>query len=508
MVPVYVGWLSLIPAVIAIGLALITKEVVFSLVIGIFSGTLIYSAAMGQNLFFGSIMNFINITVQSVDFSVLLLLALLGSLIYLISISGGQYALGKWVMKHVKSKTGVLIASTIASCCIFISPSFHILSVGAVIRPLCDSAKVSRAKLAYILDATAAPTACIAPVSTWIAGIIATFPATTLFSNGLAAFYQSIPWNMYCLASIFMSFWVAFPRHDFGSMVAYERKADAGDLGIAGDESIGQLKEGDIKGGIIDMVLPLALLLVLTFVFILYTGGMWQTTNVITEAMAKTSTTKAMCDATLVTLILTGFFYVVRKIIDFKTFLNSLAMGTISMVNISIIIVLAWSISGVCRKLLLTGDFVSNLIQNSNFTLGFLPVMLFFISCLLSFATGSSWGTFGIVLPLAFSICETVAPELIVIGIAAVLGGSTFGDHCSPISDTTVMASGVADVNHIVHVGTQLPYALTCAFAASAGYLVAGFTANIMLTLIVFISVLLGVSIVWARISNRKSETV
>lgn len=502
MEAVYVGWLSIIPAIVAIGLALWTKEVILSLVIGIFSGTMIYSYAMGQNIVIGTFSNAIDIIIQSVDFSVLLLLGLLGALIYLISISGGQFALGRLVTKRVKTKTGTLLATAVANCCIFISPSFHVLSVGAVCRPLCDNAKVSRAKLSYMLDATGAPTACIAPVSTWLAGIIAFFPATGMFSNKMSAFFQSIPFNTYCIASILMVFWFCFPKHDFGPMAKYERIAEeTGDLGLLNPDD--KIAEGEGKGSAIDMILPLLVLIGLTVFFMLYSGGMWTEGKSVSDAMANAATTKSMCRAALATLIFTFALYIPRKIVTFKDFMNGIGKGVSSMNSIIIIITLAWGIGGTCRNLLMTGDFVTNVIQNSSFHVGLLPVSMFLISCLLSFATGSSWGTFGIILPLAFSICEKVAPGLSLICVAAVLGGSTFGDHCSPISDTTVMASGVADVSHIVHVQTQLPYALTAAAAACIGYIVAGFTANLLLTLVVSYGILFGTLIILGRRYNK-----
>ncbi len=504
MEAVYVGWLSIIPAVVAIGLALLTKEVILSLVLGIFSGTMIYSVATGQNIIIGTFTNAINIIIQSVDFPILLLLGLLGALIYLISISGGQFALGRLVTKRVKTKTGTLLATAVANCCIFISPSFHVLSVGAVCRPLCDNARVSRAKLSYMLDATGAPTACIAPVSTWLAGIIAFFPATGIFANKMGVFFQSIPFNTYCIASIIMVFWFCFPKHDYGPMAHYERMAEKeGNLGIL-HPTTEAIKEEETKGSAIDMILPLVLLIGLTIFFMLYSGGMWTEGYSLTEAMANAATTTSMCAAGLVTLVLTFILYIPRKVVTFKEFTDGIGKGVSSMNSIAIIMTLAWGIGGTCRNLLMTGDFVAHIVEESSFHLGLLPIVLFLISCLLSFATGSSWGTFGIILPLTFSICEGVSPELIIICIAAVLGGSTFGDHCSPISDTTVMASGVADVNHIVHVQTQLPYALTAAGVACIGYLVVGFTMNLLLTIVVSYGLLFIVLIILGRKYAKK----
>lgn len=503
MESVYVGWLSIIPAIVAIGLALATKEVVLSLILGIFSGTLIYSGVLEQNIFVGTITNAISIIIESADFSVLLLLGLLGTLIHLISIGGGQFALGRLVTSRVKTKTGTLLASAIASCCVFISPSFHVLSVGAVCRPICDNARVSRAKLSYMLDATGAPAACIAPVSTWLAGIIAFFPATALFSNSMSAFFQSIPFNIYCIANIIMVFWFCFPKHDYGPMVKYELAAEKEEKSGRMDAENSPETE-NTRGTAKDMLIPLFVLIGLTVFFMLYSGGMWTEGHTLFEAMANSSTTKSMCAATLVTLIITFFLYIPRKIVSFKEFTGGISKGVSSMTSIMIIITLAWGIGGTCRKLLLTGDFVANIVKESSFHLGLLPVTFFLISSILSFATGSSWGTFGIMLPLAFPICESAAPELIIICIAAVLGGSTFGDHCSPISDTTIMASGVAGIDHIVHVQTQLPYALTAAGAACLGYIVAGLTTNIFLTIIVSYASLFAALIILGRHFNKQ----
>lgn len=480
MESVYAGWLSIIPAVVAIGLALLTKQVILSLVVGICSGTLIYSAFLGQNLIIGTITNTIQILLTSVDFSLLLVLGMLGAFMYLLELSGGQHALGQWMAKRVKGKKGALLVTAVVSCFLFISDAFHVLAMGAICRPLCDEAKVSRSKLAYMLDATSAPTCCIGPVGTWVAGICACFPATALFSNNISVFFQQIPYNIYCITCILMVFWISFPNHDYGPMLQHEKdmEGDVDDTAKSVDYRVGK---------VCDMLIPLIILVAGTVFFMLWTGGLWTENRGIFDAFSNAYTMLSICSASLVAIVVMFIMYVPAKTVSFKEFMDGISMGVDSMSSICTLMVFAWGIGGTCRQLLQTGPFVADLISGSSFPLALLPAIFFIIAALLSFATGTSWGTFGIMLPLAFPICELAAPHLIVICISAVLGGSTFGDHCSPISDSTILSSAVAKVEHMVHVETQLPYALTSASAAIIGYLIAGFTANVFLTLAVSI---------------------
>lgn len=478
MESVYAGWLSVLPAIIAIGLALITKQVILSLVIGICSGTLIYSVLLGQNALFGTITNAIQILIDSVDFSLLLVLGMLGAFIYVLEMSGGQHAVGQWALKHFKTKQHSLLVTAIISLFLFISDAFHVLAMGAITKPICDNAKVSRAKLSYMLDATSAPTCCIGPVGTWVAGICACFPATTLFSNNMEVFFKQIPFNLYCITCVLMVFWICFPDHDYGPMLKYE---DHPEDCIDPDVAVPEYKVGKSR----DMLVPLGILIFGTVFFMLWTGGMWTEGHSITEAFSNASTMKSICSACLVAIVVEFAMYVPTKTMSFKSFMDGIGKGVDSMSGICMLMVLAWGIGGTCRNLLQTSTFVADFITTSSFPLELLPVTFFVISALFSFATGTSWGTFGIMLPLAFPICEEAAPELIVVCIAAVLGGSTFGDHCSPISDSTILSSGVAGVPHMIHVETQLPYAMTSAAVTAVGYIVAGFTNNLFITLAV-----------------------
>ena len=500
MDPIYVGWLSIIPPVLAIGLALLTKEVIISLVMGILSGTLIYTVALGGNVVMDTITYAFKLMTNQVDIGLILVMGMLGAIVEVISRSGGQHAMANWAKTRFHSKTSSQLATVLVGSCLFLSDVFHNLSTGAIMKTINDSNKISRAKFAYILDATAAPVCCLVPMGIWVAGICAVFPENSTFSSNMEIFFANIPYNIYCIISIVMVIWFCFPKHDIGSMRLAEIKADTtGDLGSV-DEPV---KEHD-KGKVSDMIVPMVVLILASVLFMLYTGGFWSGSS-FSEAFSNCSTSTSLLCGSFVALAVAFAMYVPRKIIGFKEFMSSIYAGISSMVSGMTILVLAWTISGVCRKLLLTGDFVANAVVESNMPVAVIPAIIFIIAAALSFATGTSWGTFGILMPIVFSVCEIAAPQLLLPAIAATLGGSCWGDHCSPISDTTVLASTCAGCDHIQHVTTQLPYCAVGGACAVIGYLVTGFTAgNLILTWIGTIATLAAALLIMKKITAKE----
>ena len=473
MEPVYVGWLSIIPPILAISLALITKEVIISLVLGILSGTLIYTAALGGNLFMDTAKYAFTMMTNQVDIGLILVMGMLGAIVEVITLSGGQHAIAEWAKKRFNSKTSSQLATVVVGSCLFLSDVFHNLSAGAIMKSINDSNRISRPKFAYILDATAAPICCLVPMGIWVAGICAVFPENSIFSSSMEIFFANIPYNLYCILSIVMVIYFCFPNNDFGPMARAEQKADlSGDLSSV-DEPVKESGNGTVA----DMVVPMLALVFGSVLFMLYTGGYWSGEGKsIVQAFSDCSTSTSLQCGSFVALAVAFLMYVPRKVVGFKAFMNGIYTGIQSMVSGMTILVLAWTIGGVCRKLLLTGNFVADMVVGSGMPVGVLPAIIFIIAAALSFATGTSWGTFGILMPIVFNVCEIAAPELLLPAIAATLGGSCWGDHCSPISDTTVLASTCAGCDHIQHVVTQMPYCVVGGVCAVAGYLVAGFT--------------------------------
>jgi Na+/H+ antiporter NhaC len=478
MEPVYVGWLSILPPIIAIALALITKEVYSSLLIGIISGTLIYTSFTGGNLIVDTAKNTVELIGLRFDLNIIVFLALVGALVALMSRAGGSRAYGNLMNKKLKGRSGALLSTGLLGCLVFIDDYCNCLTVGTVMRPVTDRFKVSRAKLAYIIDATAAPVCIIAPISSWGAAVISSLPEdSNLFSSGIGAMVATIPLNLYALLSILMVVILSITNLDFGPMARCEERAKAGDLGIAKSQTASSEapKESD-RGTVWDLILPVIVLVAVSALAMLENGGYFEGGITIADAFSDCSSGPALVIGSFAALVWAFIQYVPRKLVTPREFMDTLTEGAVSMVPADLILVLAWMISGVCRNLLSTGDFVGNMVANGNIPIGILPAVTFAIAAGLSFSMGTSWGTFGILIPIVFAICEAAAPELIIITLAASLAGSVFGDHCSPISDTTIMASAGAGCNHIEHVSTQLPYSLTVAACCFVAYLIGGFT--------------------------------
>ena len=493
-----VGILSLLPPIIAIILALKTKEVISSLIVGILSGTLIYSIYDTDGIIQVGTRT-IEVTMNlmgeklSENSSIIIFLGLLGAIVVVITKAGGSKAYGEWAVKRIKSRKGAKIATFMLGIIIFIDDYFNCLTVGTVMRPVTDKYKISREKLAYIIDATAAPICIIAPVSSWAASVISQMSDVGL--NGIQDFVKTIPYNLYAFLTIIMVFIVSLTKVEFGKMAKCERLALEGKSNEYFEENDEDDELSKItiseKGTVYDLVIPILVLIVSSILSMLYIGGYFNGGMTLAEGFGNTDAGPALAISGFFTLIITFLLFVPRKILSFKDFMSGISTGVKSMVSAYIILTLAWTISGVCRDLLNTGGYVGGLVEGSSLAGMLIPVVAFCVAGLLAFSMGTSWGTFGILIPIIAVVCENTAPDLTIISLAAVLAGSVFGDHCSPISDTTILSSTGARCNHISHVSTQIPYTLVVAISCLVGYIVAGITANLLLTWVFALSTLL-----------------
>lgn len=509
MEPVFVGWLSLLPPIIAIALALITKEVISSLMIGILSGALIYAINTGRNPIVGMVQTTFELMADRMDVNILLFLALLGALVVVVTMAGGSRAYGRWATGKIKSKRAAQLATSALGMLIFIDDYFNCLTIGTVMKPVTDRYGVSRAKLAYIIDATAAPVCIIAPISSWAAAVGSSLQVTGAFKSDLAAFVATIPFNLYALLSIIMVVTLSAVDLDFGPMQKAEERAQNGNLGAVDDSVIDQFTISE-KGRVSDMLIPVFALIIFSILGMLYNGGFWgedPAYHSIAAAFGNCTASQALVIGGFGALVVAFLLFVPRGVVAYKDFMDGVGQGIKSMVPAFIILILAWTISGVCRDLLMTGEFVKEILQQSSIPGFLLPALIFLIAAGLSFAMGTAWGTFGILIPIVVPACSAIAPELLVVSLSATLAGSVFGDHCSPISDTTILSSTGAGCNHMEHVATQMIYAVIVAGCCIVGYLVAGLSgANAWLTLIVSVLLLMISLVVLHRVSIKGKQ--
>lgn len=512
MEAINVGFLSVIPPIIAIGLALVTKEVISSLIIGILSGTFIYAAYTATG--FGIITSTANVTMQLMsskladNAAIIVFLGLLGALVCIVTKAGGSKAYGEWASSKIKSRSAAQLATAGLGVLIFIDDYFNCLTVGTVMRPVTDKYRISHAKLSYLIDATAAPICIIAPVSSWAASVISQMDGTGL--DGMSAFISTIPFNFYALLTVVMIIMVSTTSLDFGPMARFEKRAieegilDSNSLDENTDDEISKLKVSS-KGTVADLVVPILVLIVTSILSMLYVGGYFEGGMTIAEGFGNTDAGSALALSSFVTVIITFLLFIPRKVLSFREFMSCITMGVKSMVDAYIILTLAWTISGVCRDLLNTGNYVGELVANSNMPVAFIPVIIFLVAAFLSFSMGTSWGTFGILIPIIATVCSKVAPDLTIIALAATLAGSVLGDHCSPISDTTILSSTGANCHHMDHVSTQIPYVAVVGACCALGYLVAGFTKSLALSLGVAFVALIIVLLVLHRMMSKKA---
>ena len=481
---------SILPPVIAIVLALITKEVYMSLLIGIFTGAILYQPGIIEP---------INTTFQIMgdkiggNADIVIFLVLLGILVALITKSGASNAYGQWASQSIKSKKGSLLATAALGVVIFVDDYFNCLTVGTVMRPVTDSHKISRAKLAFLIDATAAPICMIAPISSWAAAVSGYAPD----GQGLQLFISAIPFNFYSLLTLLFVVMISIMGYDYGSMALHEQNAkENGDLFTTGAFEGEQDTEVNMKGRVIDLILPIIVLIVTSVFSLVYVGQCmvgddWVFTPAermvdmgFVDAFSNTDATIALPWAAIITLAFTVIYLVARRVVTFKEAMDCVPVGFNAMVPPILILTLATSLKNM-TGLLGAAEFVGALVEGSAASFqAFLPAIIFVIACLLAFATGTSWGTFGILIPIVTAIFP-VGSVLGTICISACLAGAVCGDHCSPISDTTIMSSAGAQCEHLNHVGTQLPYAITVASVSFVSYIIAGFVQNAVICLII-----------------------
>ena len=469
---IFIGtWWSLVPPLLAIVLALVTKEVYSSLFIGVAMGALLYTGFHPWNAFVA----FFDIMKNSMNLNILIFDVLLGMIIVLMSKSGGSAAYGKWAGTKIKSKKSAMPATTGLGVLIFVDDYFNCLTVGSVMRPVTDRFKVSRAKLAYIIDATAAPVCIIAPISSWAAAVNSYVPEDAGIS-GFQLFLRTIPYNLYAILTLLMVFTIILTGLDFGLMKKHEKNAANGDLFTSGGEEFDQVKEEEISsnGKVIDLVLPVLVLIVTAIGAMIYTGFLGGATDVVT-AFAGCDAETSLIFATLITVMFMLVLYLPRKVITFKGFMDSFVEGFKMMIPAIGILIFAWSLKGMGDALEIA-SFVEKLVGSNASASVLLPAILFLVAIFLSFSTGTSWGTFAILVPIAIAMFPgTDNMQMMIIAVSAVLSGAVCGDHVSPISDTTVMSSAGAQSNHINHVTTQMQYAVVVAVVSAIGYVIAGF---------------------------------
>ena len=486
---------SLLPAVIAIGLALLTKEVYTSLFVGIAAGGLLFS----NFNFEGTLTHIFNDGIvkslaDAYNVGILVFLVVLGILVMLMNRAGGSAAFGRWASSRIKSRTGAQLATIALGVFIFVDDYFNCLTVGSVMRPVSDKSRNSRAKLAYLVDATAAPICIIAPVSSWAAAVSSYVEE----GNGLYLFIRAIPFNFYALLTLVMMATLAMTRLDYGPMARHEKNAqENGDI-FSGMKGLADAlnEEGNPKGIMLDLLLPVVVLIVSCVTGMIYSGGYFSGNGVsFVDAFSNSDASVGLMLGSAVTLAVTFVYYLLRRVLSFSQITACIPDGFKSMVPAILILTFAWSLKAMTDSLG-AKQFVETVVRGSASGFqSFLPAIIFLIACFLSFATGTSWGTFGILIPITLSVFPLTAP-LGIVCVSACMAGAVCGDHCSPISDTTIMASAGAQCDHVTHVSTQLPYAITVAAVSFVSYIIAGFVPSVIIALPAAIALMIGTLLV------------
>lgn len=505
---------SLLPPIVAIGLALITKEVYSSLFIGIVTGGILTAANSGTGFegMFNTIVQdgFIANLSDSYNVGILIFLVVLGAIVVLMNKAGGSRAYGEWAASHIKNRAGASIATFFLGVLIFVDDYFNCLTVGSVMRPVTDKYKISRSKLAYIIDSTAAPICIIAPISSWAAAVSGTVEGV----NGIQLFISTIPYNLYALLTLIMVIFVSATGLDFGLMKQHEINAQNGDLFTSRSTVYAEDdKPSHTKGKVIDLILPVVILISLCVIGMIYTGGFFSGKDFI-NSFADCDASYGLSLGSMAALIVIIGYFLCRKVLTFTECMDSVAAGFKQMVPAILILTFAWTLKTM-TGFLEAGVFVSGLVDGATVLEVLLPLILFVVAIGLSFATGTSWGTFGILIPIVTSVfskqLEAVTesgniPSMVIICISACLAGAVCGDHCSPISDTTIMASTGAQCDHVNHVSTQLPYAITVAAVSAIGYLLSGFVQNVFVVLGSSILLMVAVLLVLKMMTGKKKE--
>ena len=512
----YATFWSLVPPLVAIILALITKEVYSSLFIGIVTGALIYTG-FSPIATLDTVINegFINSVADAWNIGIFMFLILLGTMVALMNKAGGSAAFGEWAKKHVKTRAGALLATFLLGVLIFVDDYFNCLTVGSVMMPVTDGHKISRAKLAYIIDATAAPICMIAPISSWAAAVSGMVDEGVY--SGIELFVRAIPYNYYSLLTIVFVVGMALMGFDYGPMAKHERNAiEKGDLFTEGERvtNADNAPKGSERGKVYDLLIPVIVLIICCVVGMIYVGGFFEGVGFI-DAFSATDASVGLPWGSLIALLFAIVYYMCRRLVSFKEAMNCLTQGFIAMVPAMLILTFAVTLKTM-TGLLGADVYVAGLMQGASSGLtNMLPAIIFLVACFLAFASGTSWGTFGILIPIVTGVFTDPATgaivpgaeHLIIIGVSACLAGAVMGDHCSPISDTTIMASAGAQCNHINHVSTQVPYVLTVAAISFVNYIIAGFVQNVVICLVIGILLTLATLLVLKRVFGQKAAT-
>lgn len=483
---------ALVPAVVAIGLALITKEVYSSLFVGILMGGLLYSGFQFEltitHIFSNGI---IGVLSDSYNVGILVFLVILGAMVSLMNKAGGSAAFGRFAASHIKNRVGAQLATILLGVLIFIDDYFNCLTVGSVMRPVTDKFKVSRAKLSYLIDATAAPVCIIAPISSWAAAVTGFVEG----EDGFSIFIRAIPYNFYAILTIVMMVGMVLMKTEFGKMKEHEKNAVLkGDLFTTPGRPYENAKEEKIsaKGGVVDLLIPIAALIVCCVIGMIYTGGFFEGAGFV-EAFSNSDASLGLTLGSFFGLIITIILYQIRRVLSFRECMESIPEGFRAMVPAILILTFAWTLKAMTDSLG-AKEFVAGVVQSgAGALMNFLPAIIFLVGCFLAFATGTSWGTFGILIPIVVAVFQNGDPQMMIMSISACMAGAVCGDHCSPISDTTIMASAGAQCEHVNHVTTQLPYAVLAAAVSFVTYIVAGFVKSAWIALPVGIVLMVAV---------------
>lgn len=485
---VYATFWALVPPVVAIGLALVTKEVYSSLFVGVLMGGILYSGFS----FEGTITHIfedgmISVLSDSYNVGILIFLVILGTMVCLMNRAGGSAAFGQFAADHIKGRVGAELATILLGCLIFIDDYFNCLTVGSVMRPVTDKFKVSRAKLAYLIDATAAPICIIAPISSWAAAVTGFVEG----EDGFSIFVRAIPYNFYAILTIVMMIGMVLLRTEFGSMKFHEKNALKGDLYTTPGRPYDTEKQPEVsvRGTVLDLLIPIISLIICCMIGMLYTGGFFSGEDFVT-AFSQSDASLGLTMGSFFGLLITIGLYQVRRVLKFSECMACIPEGFKSMVPAIMILSFAWTLKAMTDSLGADVYVATVVASSARSFLNFLPAIIFVVGCFLAFATGTSWGTFGILIPIVVAVLENSNPDLMIISISACMAGAVCGDHCSPISDTTIMASAGAQCEHVNHVTTQLPYAIVAAVVSFISYIIAGFVQSAWIALPIAIALM------------------
>ena len=497
----YATFWSLVPPLIAIVLALISKEVYSSLAIGLIFGGLLASGFKFEGTMKAIFENgFVSVLSSAYNVGILIFLVILGMVVALMNKTGGSDAFGKWASKRIKTRVGAQLTSILLGCLIFIDDYFNCLTVGSVMRPVTDKHQVSRAKLAYLIDATAAPVCIISPISSWAAAVTGFVDG----EDGFTLFVKAIPFNYYALLTIVMMIVITVWKFDFGPMRLHEDNAKKGDLFTTGEEKFEDLDRCEHKNGkLIDMLFPIVALIICCVIGMLYTGGIFSGAGIV-EAFSNCDASVGLSMGSFVALIITLAFYIASRSLKFSECMDCLPAGFKAMVPAILILTFAWSLKSI-TDVLGAKEFVATMMEHSAKGMQLLlPAIIFVVAVCLAFSTGTSWGTFGILIPIVVAVFAGKDSQMMIISISACMAGAVCGDHCSPISDTTIMASAGAQSNHINHVNTQLPYAMLVAAVSFVSYIIAAFVKNAIISLVIAVALMVGVLFIIKKVTYKE----